>query len=312
MKLLNVSSSPHMRNNISTQKIMMLVLISLLPSVISAGIIFGPRALLVILTSVISAVGFEYITRILMKKPQTISDLSSAVTGVILALNLPVTIPLWIVVIGNFVAITIVKQLFGGIGQNFANPAIVARIVLLVSFGSHMSNWVKPFYYIDKVDLQSYATPLVTKAASYKDLFFGTVGGCIGETSALALLIGGILLIAARAISPSTPLAFIGSVALFSAIAGTDPLYQILSGGLFLGAFFMATDYSTTPITIKGKIIFGIGCGFITFAIRYWGNMPEGVSYSILLMNILTPYIDKYTKQKPIGIKKITSDKGDA
>ncbi len=309
MQGLTVSPSPHIKRNVTTQKVMALVLIALLPSVVAAGIIFGPRALAVIFVSTASAVLWEIIARYIMKREGTAGDLSAAVTGVIFALNLPVTIPYWMVVIGTFVAIVIVKQLFGGLGQNFANPAIVARIVLLVSFGTQMTNWVKPFYYQNGVDLTTSATPLASSdGVSYINLFLGNVGGSLGETSALALLIGGLLLVVTRVISPSTPLAFIGSVALFSWIGGADPLYEILAGGVMLGAIFMATDYVTTPITNKGKIIFGIGCGFITFAVRQWANMPEGVSFSILLMNILTPYIDMFTRTKPIGAKKIVKE----
>ena len=303
MQKFTVSPSPHINKGNTTQKVMAKVLIALLPAIIASGIIFGMRSLLVIATAIISSVVFEYLARLVMKRDNTISDLSAVVTGILLAMNMPATIPLWIVVIGSFIAIVIVKQLFGGLGQNFANPAIVARIVLSVSFLSKMTDWVKPFYYKDTIDMVTSATPLATKTAEYKDLFLGTVGGCLGETSALALLIGGLFLVVTKVISPSTPLAFLGSLALFSWIFGGDPLFQVLAGGAMLGAIFMATDYVTTPITNKGKIIFGIGCGIITFAIRHWGNMVEGVSFSILLMNILTPYIDMYTKSKPIGAK---------
>lgn len=302
MQGLTVSPSPHINKFVTTQKVMLMVLIALLPAVVASGIIFGPRAILVIAVSAVSAVLWEFIARIVMRKENTISDLSAAVTGVLLAMNLPVTIPLWMVVLGTFIAIVIVKQLFGGLGQNFANPAIVARIVLLISFGAQMTTWVKPYYYKNGYDLTTSATPLLSSTGvSYKDLFLGNVGGSLGETCALALLIGGLFLVLTRVISPSTPLAFIGSLALFSFISGGDPLYDILAGGVMLGAIFMATDYVTTPITNMGKIIFGIGCGFITFAIRKWANMPEGTSFAILLMNIVTPYIDMVTKTHPVG-----------
>ncbi len=300
---LLVTPSPHIKSAVTTQKVMGVVIISLLPAVIASVIIFGLRAVAVIAVTVASAVIFELLTRKLMKRPNTTADLSAVVTGVILALNLPVTIPLWMAAIGSFIAIVIVKQLFGGLGQNFANPAIVARIVLIISFGEAMTTWAKPFYY-KEADLVTSATPLETGAATYKELFLGTIGGSLGETCALALLIGGLLLIFTRVISPTTPVAFIGTVALLTFVSGGDALYQVLSGGLLLGAFFMATDYVTTPITSKGKIIFGVGCGIITFAIRQWGALPEGVSYSILLMNILTPYIDMISKTKPVGAKK--------
>ena len=213
-------------------------------------------------------------------------------------MNLPAAINPLIGVVGSFVAIVVVKQLFGGIGQNFANPAIVGRIVLMLSFTSQMSEWCLPFYYRNGADVVTGATPLVSGDASYLDLFLGNVGGCLGETSALALLIGGLYLVVTRTISLHAPLAFIGTAALLTLVTGGDVGYQVLSGGLILGAFFMATDYATTPVTGKGKVIFGIGCGLITFLIRNYGNYPEGVSFSILLMNILTPYIDKLTETK--------------
>ena len=218
-------------------------------------------------------------------------------TGILLAFNLPVTLPLPFAAIGTFVAIVITKQLFGGIGQNFANPAIVGRIVLMLSFTGRMTNWVIP----NGLDAVSSATPLVTGNASYFDLFIGRCGGCLGETSAAALLAGGIYLVAVKVITPHAPLAFIGTVYAISAVTGRDPIYQILSGGLMLGAIFMATDYVTTPVTKKGRVIFGIGCGVITCVIRFWCSAPEGVSYSILLMNIASPYIDMFTRRKPFG-----------
>lgn len=310
---LIVSPSPHIRADVSTQKVMLQVVIALVPAIIASGIIFGLRALFLIFVCVASCVLFEYLARRLMKRSNTITDLSAVITGILLAMNLPVTLPAWMAVIGSFVAIVIVKQLFGGIGQNFANPAIVGRIVLMLSFTTEMTTWAKPFYY-KAADLTTAATPLKSLTdslagenvtlPSYLDLFLGTTGGSLGETCALALLLGGLYLAAIRVISLSTPTAFIGTVAVLSFIAGGDPLYEILSGGIMIGAFFMATDYSTTPITSKGKWIFGIGCGVITFLIRQFGSYPEGVSFSILLMNIVTPYIDMLTKTKPLGAKK--------
>lgn len=303
MSNLIVTSSPHRRDNISTQKIMLMVIIALMPSVVASAIYFGGRAILLIAVCVATCVLTEFICRKLMKRKQTISDLSACVTGILLALNLPVTLPIWEAVIGSFVAIAIVKQLFGGIGQNFANPAIVGRIVLMLSFTADMTTWAIPKYYQNSGEIITGATPLVSGDASYLDLFLGNVGGCLGETSAVAILIGGLFLIIMRVITPSAPISFIGTVAILTAIAGGDVLYQVLAGGLLLGAFFMATDYSTTPITEKGRIIFGIGCGIITFVIRNYGGYPEGVSFSILLMNILTPYIDRLTMTKPVGAK---------
>lgn len=311
MGKLIVSPSPHDRSLIKTPQIMLNVIIALIPAVIASGIIFGPRALLVTAVCIISCVGFEYLCRRLMKRDNTITDLSAAVTGVILALNLPVTIPLWMAVLGSFIAIVIVKQLFGGLGQNFANPAITARIVLMVSFPAAMTSWAEPFFYrSDAADAVTGATPLVSGDASYTELFFGNTSGCLGETCALALLIGGLYLAARRIISLSAPLSFIGSLALLTFISGGDPLYEILAGGVFLGAFFMATDYATTPITEKGRIIFGLGCGIITFIIRTFGSYPEGVSFSILLMNILTPYIEQLTRGKVFGAKEAEKNEG--
>lgn len=310
MENLIVSPSPHQKSSMTTQKVMLHVIIALAPAIAASGIIFGLRAILLILLCAISCVFFEYLSRIVMKRSQTISDLSAIVTGILLAMNLPVTMPLWMAVIGSFVAIVIVKQLFGGLGQNFANPAIVGRIVLMLSFTTQMTTWVKPFFY-KTADLTTSPTPLSSSIEilpSYKELFLGTTGGCLGETCALALLIGGLYLVVMKIISLSTPVAFIGSLAVLTFIAGGDPLYQILSGGVMIGAFFMATDYSTTPINNKGKIIFGIGCGAVTFLIRQYGSYPEGVSFSILLMNILTPYIDMATKTKPLGAKKLVKE----
>lgn len=300
---LTVTASPHRRDNVSTQKIMLMVIIALLPSVVASAIYFGFRAILLIAICVATCVLTEFVCRKLMKRNQTISDLSACVTGILLALNLPVTLPIWEAVIGSFVAIAVVKQLFGGIGQNFANPAIVGRIVLMLSFTADMTTWAIPKYYQNSGEVITGATPLVSGDASYLDLFLGNVGGCLGETSALAILIGGLFLIIMKVISPSAPISFIGTVAILTAITGGDVGYQVLAGGLLLGAFFMATDYSTTPITEKGRIIFGIGCGIITFVIRNYGGYPEGVSFSILLMNVLTPYIDRLTMSKPVGAK---------
>lgn len=304
MNKLIVSPSPHDENYTKTSTIMLNVIIALMPALAVGCYVFGLRALLLAAVCTASCVIFEYACRRLMKRDNTISDLSAAVTGIILAMNLPVTLPLWMAVIGSFVAIVIVKQLFGGIGQNFANPAITARIVLMVSFPTAMTNWAVPFYYKDGIDAVTGPTPLVSGDASYLDLFLGKVGGCLGETCALALLIGGLYLAARKIISLAAPVSFIGSLALLSFIGGDDPLYAVLSGGVFLGAFFMATDYATTPITNKGKIIFGLGCGIITFVIRHFGSYPEGVSFSILLMNVLTPYIEQLTRNKVFGAKE--------
>lgn len=300
--MFKVTASPHIRDNMTTQKIMLFVIISLVPALIGGFITFGLRAFIVTFVCILSSVIFEALTRIIMKRNQSISDLSAAVTGLLLAMNLPVTIPLWEAVIGSFVAVVIAKQLFGGLGQNFVNPAILGRIVLMLSFTADMTTWAVPKYWKENsADIVTGATPLVSKNASYIDLFTGNTGGCIGEVCAAGLIIGGLFLIFTKIISPAAPFTFIGTLALLEIIAGNDPVYHILSGGLLLGAFFMATDYVTTPITSKGKLIFGAGCGIITFVIREFGGYPEGVSFSILLMNIITPYIDSFTAKKPLG-----------
>ena len=302
MEKMLVSPSPQIRDNISTSKVMTHVLIALCPALAMSAYVFGGRALMLTGFCMITALIWERLCNLIMKRPDSTKDVSALVTGMLLAFNLPVTMPYWQAAIGTFVAIVIVKQLFGGLGQNFANPAIVGRIVLMLAFTGNMTHWVVPFY--DPDSIVTGATPLAaaySAPADYLDLFLGKVGGCLGEVSAAALLIGGIYLIMMKIISVHTPLAFIGTVFVFSYLCGEDGIYQILAGGVMLGAFFMATDYVTTPVTKTGKVIFGIGCGIITCVIRFFGSYPEGVSFSILLMNILTPYIDMVTKTKPLG-----------
>jgi len=325
MSNMTVSVSPHIKDNASTTSIMRDVLIALAPALIASGLIFGVRALVVVAVCVSFAVGGEWVFEKIVKKPNTIRDLSAVVTGVLLAYNLPAGIPLWQAAFGSLVAIIVVKQLFGGIGANFANPAITARIVMLLAFSSTMTTWVTPnglsvamaaMSSATKVlqgatDAITGATPLIilkgeSAAAlpSIQNMLLGIRGGCLGETSAIALVIGGIYLLIRRVISWHTPVAFIGTVFLFTLLVGGNlehSVYQVLSGGLLIGAIFMATDYSTTPNTDWGRIIFGVGCGLITVLIRVWGNYPEGVSFSILLMNILAPYISKLTRKKPFG-----------
>lgn len=304
---LTVSISPHIKHKDTTQSIMRDVIIALIPAFAVSLYVFGLKALLVTLTSVVSCVLSEYIFRKIAKRSNTISDLSAVVTGIILAFNLPVTMPLWMVVVGGFIAIFIIKQLFGGIGDNFINPAIGARVVLFISFATAMTTWAAPFFYRAGADVVTSATPLAllleqgAVLPSYKDLFLGTIGGCLGETSAAALLLGGVYMMFKRVITPIVPVCFIGTVFLFTWALGQDPVYHILSGGLMLGAIFMATDYTTSPITLIGKVIFGVGCGFITTVIRVFGSFPEGVSFAIILMNILTPLIDRYTLTHPFG-----------
>lgn len=299
-----VEPAPHIKSKITTQKIMLHVIIAMLPSVIASTYIYGLRALLMIVICSASCVVAELLFEMITKRPRTINDLSAVVTGILLAFNLPPTLPIYMAIIGSVVAIIVVKQCFGGIGQNFANPAITARIVLMLSFSSYMTTWVQPFYYKMSADAVSTATPLASEEATELfDLFFAK-SGCIGECCNAALLLGGLYLIVTRIINPVTPIVYIGTVALLTLVSGGDVLSQILSGGLILGAFFMATDYATTPIRTSGKLIFAVGCGLLTFVIRNFGSMPEGVSYSILIMNILTPYIDQLTASHPFGAKK--------
>ena len=305
-KILNVSSSPHLRHPDTTQGIMLDVIIALLPAAVFGSVIFGWRAALVLFVTTASAFAFEFLWNLLLKKPQSAFDLSSVVTGLILGMNLPSTMPLWMAVIGSFIAIVIVKQFFGGIGHNFANPAITARIALMVSFPAAMTNYVVPL----TSEVITSPTPLAalygdaTTTVTLKDAFFGTQGGCIGETSAFLLIVGGLYLIIRRVINPVIPACFIGTVALASLISGQNVGLAICSGGLMLGAIFMATDYTTSPTTNLGKVIFGICCGLITVIIREFASLPEGVSYSILLMNILVPYINRLTARKPFGFVK--------
>ena len=293
-----VAASPHVTTKNSTAVIMRDVLIALAPAVIAGCVVFGLRALLVVAVTTAACVFFEWGFEKLCHTPSTISDLSAAVTGVLLAMNLPVSIPLWQAVFGALVAIVAVKGLFGGIGKNFANPAITARIVMFLAFSKTMTAWVFP-------DAVSSATPLAMMAngesVDYLTLLLGNHGGCLGETSALALLIGFAYLLIRGVISWHTPVCFVGTVFVMSLILGQDAVGQILSGGLMLGAIFMATDYSTTPSTDWGRVLFGIGAGLLTVLIRFYGAYAEGVSFAILFMNILTPYLSKWTETKPFG-----------
>ena len=307
MNNMIVSVNPHIYAKDTTQTIMRDVLIALFPAVIASIVFFGIQALLVEVVCVAVAVLCEWAFEKITNRPVTILDCSAAVTGLILALNLPVSIPLWQAVFGSFVAIVVVKQLFGGIGQNFANPAITARVIMLVAFSGAMTTWAPAAFSNAPVDAATAATPLAILSGAEGELptlaqmFVGARGGSLGETSCLALLIGFVYLLCRKVISWHTPVAFIGTVLVCTALLGRQPLYQVMAGGLFLGAIFMATDYTTSPPTPKGRLIFGLGCGLITVLIRVWGNFPEGVSFSILLMNILNPYISSWTKTKPFG-----------
>ncbi len=311
MEKLIVSSSPHFNGKKTTQNIMLDVIIALTPAMIASVILFGFRAMVVILTCIASCVLSEYICRRVMKRSQTVGDLSCVVTGILLALNLPVTINPLISVFGGVIAIVVVKQMFGGIGQNFVNPALTARIILMNSFPARMTHWTAAFDYSATADAVTTATPLgiLSEGAggqlpSYLDMFLGKTGGCLGETCALAILIGGIYLILRRVISPVIPVTYLATAALFSFLFGRDPLFDLLSGGLMLGAFFMATDYTTSPLYFWGRVVFAVGCGALTLVIREFGSLPEGVSYSIILMNILTPLIERYIKPRAFGLVK--------
>lgn len=309
-----VSHSPHLHSGETTRIIMQDVFLGLAPAAFVAVLYFGWRAALTIAVCVISCVLFEYISRRVMKRPQTIGDYSAAVTGMLLAFSLPPEINPLFCVFGSAVAIVVVKQMFGGIGHNFANPAVTARIVMMLSFPVAMTTYSSPLYYVDtSVDVTSGATALgkLNELAAGKitesdlpsnfQLFLGFQKGCLGEVCAIALLIGAAFLLIRGIISWHIPAAYLGTVAVISLIAGQDPLYQLLSGGVILGAFFMATDYVTSPTSKTGKLIFGFGCGLITMLIRLFGSMAEGVSFAILLMNIITPLIDRYTAPKPFG-----------
>ncbi|QBD84650.1 RnfABCDGE type electron transport complex subunit D [Clostridium tetani] len=302
--MYTVSSSPHIREKDTTQSIMRDVIIALLPATVAGVYFFKMEALLVILASVISCVLAEYIWQKATKTKVTISDLSAVVTGLLLAFNLPASVPLWLPVIGGFFSIIIVKQFFGGLGQNVVNPALAGRAMLLASWPVQMTTWT--------LDGATTATPLaILKGAeatgatlpSLMDAFIGHVGGCIGETSALALLLGGAYLLYKRVIDWKIPATFIGTTLIITAIAGRsgNPIYELFVGGLMIGAIFMATDYATCPITPKGRIIFGIGCGIITSLIRIFGGYPEGVSYSILIMNLFVPLIERWTTPRTFG-----------
>lgn len=306
-KLLKAASSPHIRHEDSTRGIMFDVIIALLPAAIYGCILFGWRAAIILAVTISTAIASEAVWNLALKKTQTIGDLSAVVTGLLLGMNLSSQTPFWIAAIGSIVAIIVVKQMFGGLGFNFANPAMTARIVILVSFAGQMSNYVKPIEWWSSgaVDAMSSATPLAGEATTFKELFFGMHAGSIGETSSFLLIIGGLYLMLRRVIKPIIPVAFVGTVAIATLIAGGDLKLAIFGGGLMLGAIFMATDYVTTPTTDLGKLIFGIGCGLITFVIRQFSPLPEGVSYAILLMNILTPHINRLTLSKPFGSREV-------
>ena len=317
---LIVSSSPHMVTKTDTSKIMGTVLIALLPAFAVGIYQFGVRVVTLTAVFVASCVLFEFLYNKITKKPQTVGDLSAVLTGVLLAFNCPSSLPYEIAIVGSFAAIIVVKQLFGGIGQNLVNPAVTARVFMFIAFATPMTSWPTPrggHATGAVVDATTSATPLgVLSHGSFADvyadgytkmdLFLGNVGGCIGEVSALAILIGGLFLIWKKVISPIIPVTFIATVFVLGFIWGgfDGALFHILVGGLMLGAFFCATDYVTSPTLPMGKVIFGIGCGLFTMLIRIFASYPEGVSFAILLMNILTPYIDKICEKRMYKLPK--------
>ena len=330
LKLI-ATSNPHIRDNDTTRSIMLDVIIAMLPALAFAIFNFGLRALTLTAVSVVACIFWEWLYRKLMKKPQSIGDLSCVVTGMLLAFVCPVHMPYWMIIIGDFFAIVVVKQLFGGIGKNFLNPALAGRAVLLASYAGTMTSWVDPAagkaaIIGSNADVVTTATPLaIMKTGDFAELmatygvdkmFIGQIPGSLGEVSAVALLIGGAYLIWRKVINWQTPVAYIATVAVLTFLfpkQGTGlewMLYSVFGGGLFLGAFFMATDYATSPVTKKGQLIFGIGCGLFTVLIRYFGSYNEGVCYSIMVMNLLVALIDKYTKPTRFGVVK--SDKKEA
>ena len=317
-RLLTVSTSPHVRGRDTIPDTMLDVILALMPAAFASVYFFGQRALAVILVSVLSCVAFELLYRFVAKKDVTINDYSAVVTGMLLAFTLPATIPYPMVVIGAFAAIIIAKQLFGGLGQNFMNPALVGRAFLLAAFPSQTTSWpVGRADIFSAADAVTAATPLSTEYAGKLPTAFeqfigrmtdgGAIGGSLGETCAAALILGGIYLLVRRVISWKIPVCYIAAVALMSFIPGKNPAYQgapllfVLSGGVILGAIFMATDYTTSPTTKWGQIIYGLGCGVITGVIRLFGSYPEGVTYAILIMNVLTPLLDKWTRPRVFG-----------
>ena len=305
-----ISPSPHIRTGATTQKIMSDVIIALLPAVFAGVYFFGIRAGFIMLVSVLTAVCVEALYQRLTKQEVTVWDLSAVITGLLLGMNLPPSAPVWLAVIGSLFAIIVVKQLFGGLGQNFMNPALAARAFLLASYPAEMTSWTEPARNIFSSDAVTTATPLallkeggfIPELADYTAAFMGSIGGSIGETSAIALIIGGIYLLAKKVITWHIPFAYIATVYALTFFIGRDaamtgyPLYEIFAGGLLLGAIFMATDYSSSPIKSDGKLLMGIGCGIITVIIRIYGGYPEGVTYGILLMNLAVPLIDRYCR----------------
>jgi len=308
-KTFKVSSSPHTHIKTRTNALMLDVIIALMPAMVAAVIFFGPRALLLTAVTVLSCIVFEWLYQKLTKQKSTVHDLSAAVTGVLLAFNYPATLPIPLAIVGAALAIILLKQLFGGIGRNLVNPAMAARAVFVVLFTIPLTGQLNPLVRLP-YDVFTGATPLNMMAngiwdgsPGYLALFLGMRAGSLGEVSKAALLLGGIYLIAKRVISPLIPVTYIATVFVLTALLGGDPIFAVLTGGLFLGAFFMAVDYSTCPMTKNGKFIYALGLGIITVLIRQYGVFSEGVAFSIVTMNILTPLIEKYTQPKVFGVE---------
>ena len=299
-----LSSSPHAHASVSVTRLMLDVILALLPTTAAGFAFFGWPALWTVLTCVVSAVATEALCRRAMGREQTVGDLSAVLTGLLLALNLPAGLPLWMAAAGSVFAIAIAKQVFGGLGMNPFNPALAARAFLLISFTGPMTTWLKPFWWRSP-EAMTTATPLATQEfPGFADLFLGMMPGCIGEVSALALLVGAAYLLVRRVITWHIPVAFLATCAACALILGGAPVHvQLLSGGIVLGACFMATDYVTSPASAKGKLIFGCGCGLLCMLIRRFGAYPEGCSFAILIMNAFAPLISRWTKPKPFGAK---------
>ena len=315
--VLDVAYQPQVRTNMDTKRIMLNVMLALLPSLLAATYEFGFKPVLMVIVSMCSAVFYEWAYRRLLKKSSTIFDFSACLTGMLVAMTLPTSAPWWLPLIGNFFAIVIVKQLYGGLGKNFVNPALASRAFLIASYAGIMTNWVSPRAM--GLDAVAMATPMSYLYAcepmpdyySYRNLFLGIMPGCFGEACKLALILGGLYLIIRKIISWRIPVSYIGTVAILTFAFGHEGydnfswmMYNILSGSLILAAFFMATDYATSPVTLPGQLLYGEGCGALTVLIRYFGSYPEGVTYSILIMNICTWAIDKAFRRHQFGVTK--------
>ena len=301
---LRLSIAPHIRSGETTSRLMLNVIIALVPCAIAGIYNFGVNALVVLAVSMVTAVAAEYLFQVIARRPVRVGDLSALVTGLILGLNLPPTAPWWMAMVGSAFAIIIVKELFGGIGSNFINPALTARAVLLASWPVFMTTFVNPTYWAEGVDAVTTATPLATGGVAPLDLLLGRIPGSIGEVSKIMILVGLAYLLITRTISWRIPVIMVATTGLLSWAFGSDPLAAVLSGGLLFGAVFMATDYTTSPMTAKGQAVYAVGCGLIVAVIRAFGNYPEGVTYGILVMNVATPLIDKFIRNRVYGHRK--------